>query len=127
MHLGHELFEGGGSRNVETFEEHLTDVLQEERGKPGKMSGWTGNPVRVRRRPKVVKRVCFLFQERVRERGDARKEKRLAVSCGDKIDEDLYCGRTGTTPFDDDFYWGVLGRPWQRGDRGRCWSSVTHE
>jgi len=82
----------------------------------GKTGGWTGNPIWVRRRPKVIKRACFLFQERVRERGDARKEKRFAVNCGDfaqlwldKVVEDLYYVRTGTTPLGDGFYWGVLG------------------
>lgn len=55
--------------------------LQEEWGNPGEIGGWTGDSIWVQRRPKVVKRVCSLFQERVRKWGDAQKEKRLDVSC----------------------------------------------
>jgi len=98
------------------FEEHFTDALQEERGKPGKTGGWTGNPILVQGRPRVVKRVCFLFQERVRKRGDARKEKRLATSrkglgrlWPNKTFGDLYRRKTRTTALGDGFYWGVLG------------------
>lgn len=49
---------------------------QDERGKPGKMDSWTGDSIWVRRRPRAVKRAYFLFEERVRMRRDARKERR---------------------------------------------------
>ena len=53
--------------------------LHGERGEAGKMDGWTGDSIFVRRRPRVVKRACFLVENRMRKRVDGRKEKGLAI------------------------------------------------